>query len=65
MSVLNHKIGVQKVSILNFSDSRTTEIHATGCNHQKKANHVSDCVTPPSPEDEYTDDYYHVAPCAR
>lgn len=65
MSNLDFKIKADKVSVLNFEDCRTTEIHAQGCAHEKKALRISPQTVIPSEDDIYTDDWYHVAPCAR
>jgi hypothetical protein len=65
MSHLDHPIKAAKVSVLNFADSRTTELHAAGCAHEAKAKRVSALDEAPSADDGYADDWYHVAPCAR
>lgn len=65
MSNLDFQIKAEKVSILNFADSRQTEIHAQGCAHEKKASRIHVLAAAPSITDGYTDDWYHVAPCAR
>lgn len=67
MSHLDHPVKAEKVSTLNFADCRQAEIHATGCAHEAKAVHVFPHTeeTKPTADDVYTDDWYHVAPCAR
>ena len=65
MSNLDHAIKAAHVTILNFADDRTTEIHRAGCAHERKAEKIIHLDRIPSPDDEYADDWYHVAPCAR
>ena len=65
MSHLDFPIKATLVSVLNFSDCRQTELHASGCAHEKKALRVGTPGPPPTADDPYGDDWYHVAPCAR
>lgn len=65
MSHLSHPIKAKKVTILNFADSRQTEVHAAGCAHEAKAVQVYAMDPAPSADDGYGDDWYKVAPCAR
>ncbi len=65
MSHLDHPVKAARVTILNFTDSRQTEIHAEGCAHEGKASRVHIPIIKPDPNDGYGDDWYHVAPCAR
>jgi hypothetical protein len=65
VSNLDFPIKADKVTILNFPDSRPTEIHAAGCAHEAKASRIIQRDEIPSANDPYGDDWYHVAPCAR
>lgn len=67
MSNFTHPVKPGRIAIVNFSDSRQTEIHALGCRHTLKGNHVHEVPAgeEPTPTDGYADDWYKVAPCAR
>jgi hypothetical protein len=68
VSNLSHPIATDGgVVIVNFEDSRQTEIHARGCKHALKGYWVIEREpgTEPTPHDGYDDDWYKVAPCAR
>lgn len=65
MTNLDFPIKAEKVSYLNFTDCRQTEIHAQGCAHEGKASEVTPVKVIPTADDVYVDDWFHVAPCAR
>lgn len=55
-------IRAEQITILNFSDSRQTEIHRVGCAHEAKASRID--PVPEGEEPGLWDDWFHVAPCA-
>lgn len=67
MSHLSHPVKAESIAIFNFEDCRTTEIHKQGCKHGTKACRVHEVMfgQEPHENDGYSDDWYHVAPCAR
>ena len=70
MSQLSHPIKVSAVSVA-YPDSGPNQgyavLHATGCSHLSRRNACDSepLAVVPGPDDDYSDDYYEVAPCAR
>lgn len=68
----SHKIKAPEIVVLTFNrerGDRQTQIHAIGCRHADKADHIGQSQDSASlveqTETIYRDDWYYVAPCAR
>ena len=65
----SHDIKAETVRVLHMPRGRRAEVHKDGCQHAAKATHVFDAQPGAELTDRtvnvYSDDYFHVAPCAR
>ena len=64
MSHLDYKVKAELTTTCT-TKNYDTELHKAGCKHEARMMTVREPRTPPTADDGFTDDWYHVAPCAR